>query len=111
MTMGHEKFYTVHINLFKGGEKLKTFNLVFKNRLFAGDLLTVDNIIHGEMAYYKNQCQMKDDSVFELRKKTVKELKLNGIVLENNVQVTKVFVHPIVNYSCVDYTAEVSVIL
>jgi hypothetical protein len=106
-----EKYYNVHIYLFKGGEKLKTFSLAFKNRLIAGDWLKIDNIISGEMAYYKNQCQMKDESVFELRKKSIKELKLKGISLDNSVQVTRVFIHPRVNFSCVDYTAEVSVIL
>ena len=106
-----ENKFSVHINLIKGGERVKFFSLSFKNRLFVGDIITMDEIISGEMAYHKNECDFDDDSVQKIRKRTVSELKKLGVNLKHITEVKRVYIHPIVNYSCVDFSADVSILL
>jgi len=106
-----ENKFSVHVNLIKGGEQVKFFSLSFRNRLMIGDILTVDEIISGEMAYYKNECQFDDSSIQTIRKRKVDELKKLGVNLKHITEVTKVYIHPIVNYSCVDFSADVSIVL
>lgn len=103
--------FSVHINLIKDGKKINFFNLSFKNRLIIGDVLTINEIISGEIAYLKNECNFDDASIQSIRKGTVEELKKHGVNLKHITHVTKVYIHPVVNYSCVDFSADVSVVL
>jgi hypothetical protein len=106
-----ENKFSVHINLIAKGKQVKFFSLSFRNRLMIGDVLTIDEIISGEMAYYKNQCNFDDNSIQVIRKRNVDELKKLGVNLKHITEVTKVYIHPIVNYSCVDFSADVSIVL
>lgn len=106
-----ENKFSVHINLTKGGKRVKFFSLSFRNRLMIGDVLTINEIISGEMAYHKNECHFDDSSIQTIRKRTVDELKKLGVNLKDITEVTKVYVHPIVNFSCVDFSADVSIVL
>lgn len=106
-----ENKFSVHVNLIKEGKRVKFFSLSFRNRLMIGDVLTIDEIICGEMAYHKNECHFDDSSIQTIRKRTVDELKKLGVNLKHITEVTKVYVHPIVNFSCVDFSADVSIVL
>jgi len=103
--------FSAHINLVKEGKQVKVFSLSFRNRLMIGDVLTIDEIISGEMAYLKNECQFDDSSIQSVRKRKVDELKKHGVNLKHVAEVTKVYIHPIVNFSCVDFSADVSIVL
>ncbi len=106
-----ENKFSVHVNLIKEGKQVKFFSLSFRNRLMVGDVLTIDEIICGEMAYHKNECGDDDNYIQTLRKRTVDELKKLGVNLKHITEVTKVYIHPIVDYSCVDFSADVSIVL
>lgn len=100
-----ENKISVHVNLIKEGKKVKSFNLSFRNRLMIGDVLTIDEIISGEMAYYN------DSNIQAIKKMNIDELKKLGVNLKHITEVTKVYIHPIVNFSCVDFSADVSIVL
>ena len=106
-----ENKFSVHVNLIKEGKKVKFFSLSFRNRLMIGDVLTIDEIISGEMAYHKNECEFDENSIQTIRKRNVDELKKLGVNLKHITEVTKVYIHPIVNFSCVDFCADVSIVL
>ena len=106
-----ENKFSVHVNLIKDGKQVKFFSLSFRNRLMIGDILTIDEIISGEMAYLKNECEYDDNSIQAIRKETVDELKKLGVNLKHITEVTKVYIHPIVNFSCIDFSADVSIVL
>ncbi len=106
-----ENKFSAHVNLIKEGKQVKFFSLSFRNRLMIGDILTIDEIISGEMAYHKNECQFDDSSIQNIRKRNVDELKKLGVNLKHITEVTKVYIHPIVNFSCVDFSADVSIVL
>lgn len=105
-----DNIFSVQVNLIKDGKQVMFFNLSFRNRLMIGDVLTIDKIISGEMEYCKNKCDFDDDSVLRIRKKSVDKLKKLGVNLTHITVVTKVYIHPVVNHSCVDFTADVSIV-
>lgn len=98
--------YSVHINLFKGKKKIGTYGMCFKNRPISGDYIRVEDIINGEAEYYI-QCKTTKEYVYKMRAENEKIIKENAIKLKDKAKVEYVYIHPIVGYSCVDYTVDV----
>jgi len=74
-----ENKFSAKVYLIKEGKQVHSFNLAFKNRLIIGDVLTIDGIISGEIAFLKNECDFSDNSIKNIRKQTIDKLKKNGV--------------------------------
>jgi hypothetical protein len=109
----HNMDYSAKINLFIGDNNVCQFDVELGTRLVKGDILGLENLIDGEMAYlYPQNEKMSEGDIADIRKTKLGEIDKilekyqitkTGIMLE----VTEVFVYTVSVESSHDFSAKV----
>jgi hypothetical protein len=104
-----ENYFDANIYVVKGGKK-HCFFLQFRNRLMVGDVLTVREMLDGVRDFYMKR-DATDADIQDVIDYEIDELKKIGVDINDVTIVTSVHIHPIVFYSSVDFSADVSIVL